>query len=701
MTDSERTRLVWLLPIASAGLVAGSLFFWLNSPAERRELLPDGGALFVAWAGIGALILTRLPNHPIGWLVAGVGIAAPLSIAGDAYAAVEPALPVRDWIYLVSLQAGAAIGACAVLLLLLYPTGRLLSRRWRSAVFLLAVAQLLLAIGLTISRYPSSDSVEEYLPGEAWLDNPLGTISDGHPLYGGGLGWPLFLLAAVAGFVALVMRFRKSPEQRQQIKWLILPASLLVLGWVAMNLEGEVVQPLEWLADGGLLYIGLMSTPIVIGAAILRHRLLDIDLLIRRSLVYGVLWLAIGGLYLAAAALPGVLVGARLPVEVAVGLTVVATLAFQPARRAVDRVVGRLVFGERPSEMELLTRFGAEVADSSEGELAPRLAETVRQSLDVLWARVSLELGPDALSRPAGAAGITSEDPETPALVVPLTYHGARLGAIECGPNRDGRFTERDRELLVGLAHQAALGIHNAHLAAELSASLDEIRRQTSELAASRARIVVAQDAERQRLERDLHDGIQQQIVSLLARLGLARTQMGRDPASAERTLTDLQTQTTQVLQDLRAFVRGIHPPVLTDRGLLEAIEARISEVPLGIELRADPDLRERRFASKVETAAYFFVAEALTNVMKHARASQVVIRLTEADGDLAVEVADDGVGFQEKTVMSSGLTGLRDRIEAVGGRMSVDGRPGQGSILRASIPVTATRTDTPEAAEL
>jgi signal transduction histidine kinase len=153
-------------------------------------------------------------------------------------------------------------------------------------------------------------------------------------------------------------------------------------------------------------------------------------------------------------------------------------------------------------------------------------------------------------------------------------HGGERTGVIECGPKVEGSFTERDHELLATLARQAALGIHNARLAAELAARLDEIGRQAEELSASRARIVRAQDAERRRLERNLHDGVQQEIISLIAKLRLARNQLERDPGRAEATIAELQGEARQVLKDLRELAQGIHPAVLSDRGLLEAIRS-------------------------------------------------------------------------------------------------------------------------------
>jgi signal transduction histidine kinase len=690
MTESRVGRLAWVLPVLSLALGTTYVAFTLAAPSERRDPVPVAvllAVLFVSWAAVGAVIITRRPRHPVGWLLGVGGVAGAVAFVGLSYTWVEPALPARDWVWWATSWADAVFDAAIALVLLVFPDGRLASRRWRPAVWVTAAGVILVVVGRAVSPPLHME----------WVQNPTGlTVSEGHPLYDGVAGWLLLFVGLLAAVASFVVRFRRSgPEQRRQLQWLVLAAVVAALGVLATAfslLLGGNSGVAELLA-----IVALLGFPVAIGVGILRYRLFDIDLLLRRSLVYGLLWLAVGGVYLALAALPGMVVGEQLPVQAAIALTVLATLAFQPARRAVDRLVGRLLFGERPSGFELLSHFGATVADTFDvAELAPRVADTIRQGLDLRWVRVQLEVGEPAgaLTRPGGAVGIGLDDPSRPAATIPLVHGHQRVGAIECGPKREGRFSERDHQLLASLARQAALGIHNARLAAELSARLDEIRRQATELAASRARLVAAQDTERQRLERDLHDGVQQQVVSLLVRLGLARTQLRRDPLVVETTLAELQAQTGQVLRDLRALVQGIHPPVLADRGLLEALEARLAHVPIGVQIHADPALRDDRFPPEVEAAAYFFVSEGLTNAMKHADASRVAIHLTVADERLTVEVHDDGIGFVPTHARESGLSGLRDRIEAVGGHLQVTSRPGAGCRLTATVPATPRRPE-------
>jgi signal transduction histidine kinase len=358
-------------------------------------------------------------------------------------------------------------------------------------------------------------------------------------------------------------------------------------------------------------------------------------------------------------------------------------MAFQPARRWLERLADRWVFGVRPSGYELVRRFGAALEDTSDlAQLAPRVAATVREGLGVRWARVAIQRttagGPSFEA--VGAAGISLDEPAQPEAVAALIHSDQTIGRIECGPKVDGSWETADQDLLETLGRQAALAIRNAHLAAELSIRLEE-------LAASRLRIIKAEDAERRRIERNIHDGVQQDLVALMAKLGLARTQLGGDPQTLDATLARLQDETRLALEELRELARGIHPPVLTDRGLLEAIEARAARLPLGVTIEMDRTLQGRRFAEEIEGAAYFLVCEALTNTVKHAAAQQASIRLAAHNGDLSIQVSDDGQGFDPRTAASAGLAGLIDRVEALGGTVEIVSRRGQGTTVSATLP--------------
>ena len=212
--------------------------------------------------------------------------------------------------------------------------------------------------------------------------------------------------------------------------------------------------------------------------------------------------------------------------------------------------------------------------------------------------------------------------------------------------------------------------------------------RFEAELAASRDRVVAGQDAERRRIQRILHDGVQQEIVALSARAGLVRQQLLRgDPAAAEG-LAEMQRDLAATLHDVREIAYAIHPPVLSDRGLLEAIETQSSRLAVPMAVRADARLRGMRFGEQIEATAWYVLAEALSNVVKHARASEVEVSLSQQDGRLGLVIRDDGCGFDLGRPRGLGLAGLSDRLDTVGGLLTITSGAGLGTSVCAHIPV-------------
>jgi len=263
---------------------------------------------------------------------------------------------------------------------------------------------------------------------------------------------------------------------------------------------------------------------------------------------------------------------------------------------------------------------------------------------------------------------------------LPLPRSNRRVAPLEPGEEPgavliyDGS-RDDERELVRAVTAAATLTLENERLAADLRAKVDE-------LSASRARIVESGDAARRRLERDLHDGAQQRLVSLALRLRILRSRVDGDPEAA-RELESARGELDQALEELRELARGLHPSVLSDRGLDAALEGLVHRAPLPVELDATPG---ERLPERVESAAYFVVAEALTNVVKYSRASHARVNVTRRDGGILVEVADDGVGGADPA-KGSGLRGLLDRVSALEGGFQVDSRPGHGTTVRATIP--------------
>jgi signal transduction histidine kinase len=499
----------------------------------------------------------------------------------------------------------------------------------------------------------------------------------------------------VLGVIMLYLRYRRSsPQDRRRIRWLLAGMGGAVVLFAAVTVVSlslgsgpfAVVSIFVLWALAVILTLGSLVVPLS------QDGVFGIDRSARRSMVYRALWLLIAVVYVAAAAVLGLIAGQHLPVEAAVLLVAATALLFQPAQRRLERLADRWVFGDRLDGYEVLTRFGS-MLETSPGpaDLLPRLAAAIRDGLGLQWARVRLDVEADGRSLPtAGAAGLEPGDMAEPALIVPLIHAGSEFGRIECGDRRDGSLLDEDRRLLANLAGQAAAAVRNLHLTAELSDRLDLIRRQATELTASRARVAQAQDAERQRIQRDLHDGVQQDLVALTAKLALARERLRRGDPRADESLAELQRDMSDLIGQLRDFAHAILPPVLADQGLLEAIEAQAARLPLEVVIEADPALRGVRYPQHIEAATWFVVSEALTNAVKHARAARVLVALAQPNGQLAVEVRDDGCGFDPAAARGLGLAGLADRVSIVNGALRIDSGPGRGTTLRAEIPLAA-----------
>ncbi|MGN9908679.1 histidine kinase [Phytohabitans sp. LJ34] len=646
---------------AVAALVGAVVAGYDLDEAIRVFVLPQA-VIGVSFAVSGVLIAWQRPGNPVGWLVLSAGCVQTATAAAVPWVDIGvrdgwPEVVLRGLATVYAYAWPWGISLCVPLALLLFPDGTLPGRRWRPVVWLVVAGSVFFVAAL------GGEGAQLKAPlARAWFVVPGYDDLD-----------TLWLVAKIANVLvnavvlaSLVVRYRAGDAVlRRQVRWLLLAALLSAAALVPQPLFG--VGPV-------LLFLALAFIPVAIMFAVLRYRLFDIDLVVRRSLVYGVLSLGITATYAALAAAPGLTLGSRIPVELAVALTIVAAVAFQPVRRRLDALADRWVFGPRVNRYQLLTAFGAGLEQTLDlRELLPELAATVRRGLAASWVRVSLP----------GTAALAGEPDGRTALEVPLERNGESVGRIECGA-KDGGYDPDDVQLLTTLAGQAATAIANVRLTAELARRLEELSR-------SRARIVAAQDSERRRIERDLHDGAQQHVVALITKLRLVRNQLARGERSADKALDELQADARELLADLRDLAHGIHPPVLSDRGLVAAVEARADRLPLDIVVHAEPALYDRRFGAAVEAAAYFTVCEALTNVVKHARTDAARIALTVTDGHLAIVVHDDGVGFPGTVTAGRGLTNLRDRIETLDGTMHIEGRAGAGTRLRAEIPIGGT----------
>jgi signal transduction histidine kinase len=670
----------------------GGITDWLSGPVT--------GLLVVGIiAPLAVLITVRRPRNAVGWLlltaaaiVAVDMVATAIGIRGQ----VEGASPTSwvewpAWITTVTASAGPLLVLFAILL---FPDGHLPGRRWRWVLRCFVPFAVLLVAGTALQ--PGTTQLASHVP---VVRLPLG-VAAFNPVTGGSLsgafGAALGVLAVfvilVAGAVVVRLRRARGVE-RNQLTWFAYVAvatiAVTVLSFVVASQNPGAGTAVSTITNYGL---GLVL-PATIALAIIRHGLYDIDFIISRTLVYGSLAVFITAVYVGIAVGIGALVGSggKPNLGLSIAATAIVAVGFQPVRERVQRVANRLVYGKRATPYEVLAQFSERVAESyAVDDVMPRMARvlaegTAAQRVDV-WLRSGDELRV-AASWPEGEPALTAiavngAIPAAPAGVdrlVEVRHQGELLGALSITKRSGESLTPVEENLVSHLAGQAGLVLKNVGLTTDLQARLEDLR-------ASRQRLVTAQDEERRKLERNLHDGAQQHLVALKVKLGLAEMLMSRDAEKAKLTLTQLKGDADEALETLRDLARGIYPPLLAEKGLGVALESQARKATIPVSVDADG---LGRYAQDVEAAVYFSVLEALQNVQKYAQASQATVRLREEGGALRFEVADDGRGFDiATTARGSGLTNMADRIDALDGDVQLTSEPGRGTQLRGSLPV-------------
>jgi signal transduction histidine kinase len=435
---------------------------------------------------------------------------------------------------------------------------------------------------------------------------------------------------------------------------------------------------------------GFLAFPVSIGIAVLRFRLYDLDIVVRKTVVAGLLAVFVAVVYAAIVATGSFLLG-RNDTTVSVIAAVILALAFQPVRARARRFADRVVYGKRANPYEVLTEFSSRVGGAYATEdVVPRMAQILGEGAGAKVARVWLRVGREL--RPS--ASWPSDAPTTPNVsidgdAVP-TIHGAYaaevrdrgelLGALSVEMPASDPMTPDKERLVADLASQAGLVLRNVAL-------VEELRE-------SRRRLVAAQDHERRKLERNIHDGAQQQLVALAVKARLARQFVARDPTKTEEMLGQIEAETQTALDDLRDLARGIYPPLLADKGLGSALDAQARKAPFPVRVDADG---VGRLPQDVEAAVYFSCLEALQNVAKYAAASEAMITITRSPTLLSFAVTDDGRGFEPTGVGSGGgLEGLGDRLAAIGGTFDLRTAPGAGTTISGTVPLTVAPTDEP-----
>ena len=674
--------LLWLVVFIASIVTVVAIFAvdWHRAPkalGPTNDMIPGAFTVVIA-STVGWLIAVRRPRNPIGWLmlttaITGVTQSLPNLYAGYALY-VHPGLPGADWFLWVGQITWLLLfGQLLVLIPMLFPDGRLLSRRWLAPIALYGLITLLFFVA---SFDPASI---------APVRNPVGI----RQLSGIGSvfsSWPfvvLFLIAIGSGLVSLVVRYRRGREDEQtQLKWLLAAVGFLFLV-VVINFT---IQPISAFP---LLPIGAGLLPIAIGIAILRYRLYDIDLIINKALVYGGLAAVITAAYLLIVIGVGAFVGSKNQLVLSVVTTLIVGLTFHPLRERTQRLANRLVYGKRSSPYETLSEFSEHLSQTfSQEDILDRMSRILAQATGAERGEVWVRSGGRLLlasSSPAlngnRPAELPMADGALPTMerdqVVPVTHQGELLGALAVIKKRGETMNAVEQKLVTDLAAQAGLVLKNVGLNRELMARLDDLR-------ASRQRLIAAQDDERRRLERNLHDGAQQHLVALKVNLSLAES--AAEPESKVRgMLSQLKADADEALTTMRELARGIYPPLLASDGLGAALRAQVRRTPIPVDLEVAEMPRSRR---EVEGAVYFCCLEALQNASKYAQASNIRLRVWVEESTLVFSVEDNGKGFNPAEVRDAhGIENMRDRLEALGGALRLRSEPGHGTVVEGRLP--------------
>ena len=663
-----RRGIRWFGRAAAVSAVAVTVGLW----AIALVLGAAGGHLVdaltglsaVAFAIVGALVVWQRPGNRIGPLfcVGALSLTA-LGVGGlyARYSAAHPTtgLPAGMFVsWFADVAALPTMGIFAGILPQLFPDGRPLSRRWRATLWAGWGFIVLATVGNAFTRQdlesvPGRENPYA-LTGPDWLWSEMIAISA-----------PLGLVALAAGLVTMVLRWRRSSgDERQQLKWFIAGVSLLP---VPLLLHDAVP-----VVSDALISVAFLVIPVMLGVAVLRYRLYDLDLVVRRAAAYAVVSALVAGIYLAIVAVVEAAIGGHATQAEHVVAAVAAAAAFQPLRALVQRTVDEVFYGDRLHPYEAMNRIGRQLEHAMLPDaVLPGVVIAVTEALRVPYAAIEL-LDQDGWSvaaehgRPAGAV----EE-------FPMTYQAERVGRLLVSPRAPGQpLDPSDRRLLVDLARQVGVAAHAV--------------RASLALQRSRVALVSAREEERRRLRRDLHEGLGPTLAGVTLGLHAARSHLTSAPEEAERLLETLEAQAEQAVVDIRRVVYGLRPPALDEFGLLRALQLQASQLEattpsLSISLDV-PAQGLGKLPAAVEVAAYRIACEALTNVVRHAHATACSLRI-QLDGALELDIADNGHGLSPDQRAGVGVVGMRERAAELGGQLAIDSDE-RGTVLHARLPV-------------
>jgi len=653
-------RLAIVMSLLTGALIVAGMVVVARSPTT------DDVAYFAGVVGVGAVatvvglvVARRRPGNVVGPLLTWIGHLMVFLVTREVYWRVldrQPrALPVvSDWVVAALRESGVWLLVAVGLLLLFFPDGRLPGRRWRwvpVALVVDAVAfQASAALDPTVYRPQSPEPVPV----------PFGTLPEGVLLVFGLITLLGLMALTVVCAASLVVKYRRADEvRRAQLKWLALAGLGLPATLIGCGVELVLVGRPAWFSLAALIAV-LVGTPVATAIAMLRHDLYDVDRALAGAVTYGAVTAVLLGVYTAMSFAAGIVLGPESTVAAA-GATAACALALAPLRMRLQRRVDRRLY---PLRQAALSAIDGLRERTHAGEAQPEeLEEVLRSALRDPALRVGY-LVPGV----GGAIDAAGARTNPVGSVVPVTQGGVQIGLLLPGVGA------ASRELLRQVAAASAMLVEVVRLRLQLSGALREVE-------ASRARLVQVGDHERRRLERDLHDGAQQRLVSLGMALRLAQRHIHDGAVDVDGLLDQSVAELGTAVAELRQIAHGLRPSTL-DGGLGAALIALTQSVPMTVDL----DVPDDQLPDAVATTAYYVASEALTNAVKHAEARRLDVRVVRSNGVVRVRISDDGRGGTTLRA-GSGLAGLNDRVAALGGSLTVASPAGRGTVVEAVLP--------------
>jgi len=603
----------------------------------------------LAWCLMGGILVWRKSND---WLV----LLVALMLISVGTGAITDNLLLRPSLWLIPENWLYLIKSLAVLFsLALFPNGRFVPR-WTGWIPLIYPAQMVCYL-LFLHQL--------HVPGWSLYRNPLNAVA-----------W--FGCEGVLAAAQLYRYLRVSNRvERQQTKWVAFSFLILLLADFGETATVHLV-PIQHI---GLLYVLILSVftcmffafPFAVGIAILRSRLWDIDIIINRALVYGLLTVCIVGIYVFVVGYLGALLHSSGSLPVSLLATGLVAILFQPLRERLQRGANRLLYGQRDNPYQVISRLGQRLEAALEPEaVLSTLVETVAQALKLPYTAITLKQGDEFIFVASYGKAVETT------LTLPLLYQTEAIGQLLLAPRAKGEgFSPADRRLLDDLARQAGIAAHAVRL--------------TTELQRARERLVTTREEERRRLRRDLHDGLGPTLAALNLQAGAVRLLIPQDPAEATALVVEWRTTLRAVIADIRRLVYELRPPALDELGLIGAMREQAAQYSAhagtnGVQMTVEAPDQLPSLPAAVEVAAYRIAQEALANVAQHAQAHTCRLHLW-LDNALHLEISDDGIGLPEKHRSGVGLFSIRERAEELGGSCSIASAVSRGTRVSARLP--------------